>query len=189
MISRGVARRYAGALYLAAAEHGVADEVEKHLGAVVEQLEQQPQLKQLIENRRVPRSQRKDLLLQLAGDEAPALLKNFLQLILDKNRENLLPEFYREYYQTVLTARNIVEAEVITAVDLSDAGLESIRRRLEAVMGKEVRVLPRTDPALVGGVVVRIGDRRLDGSLKRRLAELAQAMAGKGRDQEGVAVP
>lgn len=189
MISHSVARRYAQALYLAAAEQGVAGVVEQHLAALIELLQREPKARWFIENRRIPRDQRQQLLLALAGSEAPDLLQNVLRLVLDKQRENILYDLYDEYYRIELAARNIVEAEVITAVDLSADGLSRIRERLEGFTGKEVRMVPRTDPAVVGGLVVRIGDRRLDGSLKRRLEELARAMAGKGRDQEGVAVP
>lgn len=190
MISRSVARRYAVALFQAAEGQGVVDEVESHLADLVRYVDQDRGLAQLLSNRRIPRGQRQEAVLNVLGEGAPTILQNFLRLVIDKQREHLLSEFHEEYYETMLAAKGIVEAEVITAVDLSEPGLERIRQRLEEITGKQVRVVPRTNPELVGGLVVRIGDRRLDGSLRRRLKEMGQAMVGgTGRDQEGVAVP
>lgn len=203
MISRTIARRYATALYEAAEEHGQVDPIEAVLARTKDLLEQNALLRHMLANRRIPLQQRKDLLLQALdqflqagpgeGDgvpgEAPELLINFLKLLLDKQREGHIAEIYEQYRKAVLAGRNMAEALLTLAAPLSDEALEQIKTRLEKITGLSLQITVQYDPEVVGGMVVRIGDRRLDGSLKKKLREMEAAIAGGVRyDGEGVLV-
>ncbi|MEX2356433.1 MAG: ATP synthase F1 subunit delta [Thermaerobacterales bacterium] len=189
MINRTIARRYAAAFYQAADGAGVVDEAGDRLSALVDVLNEQPRVRRVIENRRLPRSDREQLLMDILGGDPPGILVNLLRLLVEKRREIYIEDIYREYHLATLSARNIAEARVTTAVELGPDAAERIRTRLEEITGQKIRILPEIDPAVVGGLLVRIGDRRLDGSLRRQLHELRQDIAGRGgRDEKGVLV-
>ena len=87
-------------------------------------------------------------------------------------------EIYEEYQRTLNTYRGIEEAEVVTAVPLGDEDKQKLTERLKALVGKEVVIKPVVDPGVIGGVVVRIGGKLLDGSTSNRLEVLKKVLSG-----------
>jgi len=103
-------------------------------------------------------------------DEAGA---NFVRLLVDNRRLELLPEVVTPFETLKAEAEARVEATVVSAFPLETAQLERIREALRRKLGREVNIQAQVDKALVGGIVIRAGDLVIDGSVRARLQELA----------------
>lgn len=176
MLETVVARRYALALFNLAGEQGAVDEVEKDLKVVVEVLERFPQLKRAIQHRLVPPREKKALVATVFSTRVSSLVQRFIGLLVDKHREGYLESILEAYVLYADRARNVVEVNVSSAVPLAEADLRSLGQRLEAYTGKKVRLKTSVDPSLLGGVVVRIGDQLIDGSVKKRLQKMKRLL-------------
>ena len=122
---------------------------------------------------RIPRSQQKGVreLLNKIGDalalEPP--LRNFLGLLIDRNRLDLLDEITATY-ETLLDERlGIVKARVTSALELDSKQKDLVATRLEALTGKKVRMEVSVDPSLIGGLVAQVGSTIYDGSIRQQL--------------------
>lgn len=108
------------------------------------------------------------------------LAVNMLALLISRGRLKLLPEIFAEYQRLVDIQQGIELVEVVTAVPLEDKEGEVVAQRLARLVGKQVRVNARVDPAIIGGLVVRIGDRLIEGSVSSRLRALKQTLVTTG---------
>ncbi len=101
---------------------------------------------------------------------------NFLQLLLSNGRLHNLDQMLRALARELDTRANIVSAEITTAREISEQEESRLRDKLRAATGKDVRLQFRTDPAIIGGVVTRIGSLVYDGSIKNQLAQMKQRL-------------
>ena len=102
---------------------------------------------------------------------------NFIRLLAENGRVRLLPEIAAQYRQFRSEAEGTIDAEVASASAVNEAQLASISFALKRRLGKEVRLVSRVDPALIGGEVIRAGDLVIDGSVRGRLDKLSAALA------------
>jgi F-type H+-transporting ATPase subunit delta len=171
-----VARRYAAALFQTAGKANAADAVEQDLTALSDFLEQYPQVLKSIGTPRVPEERKKAVLQSLIGGQLSPLTQRFLDLMVDHGREAALPETAAAYRQLVDESRNIVAANVVSATDLDEGQTSRLKAKLDTLTGKDTRLEVSTDPSLVGGLVVRIGDTILDGSVRGYLEQFGQKL-------------
>ncbi len=178
MKSITIARNYAAALFLAGDAHG-GDAVERYgrlMDAVAGAVQSDERIAVALESPRVAKAVKSALLERALHDVAPAELVRFLQAIVRRGRQGLLAEIAQEYQGLVDQKLNRVHAGVVLA-RAPDARLQKqIVERISQAIGKDVRAHFRADRAILGGVVVRIGDRVFDGSLRRKLATLRRKM-------------
>jgi F-type H+-transporting ATPase subunit delta len=131
-----------------------------------------------LESPRVAKAQKGRLLAGALEDVAPPEFVRFLQAVVRRGRQGLLGHIAREYQGLVDLKLNRVHAAV-TLPSEPDARLEmQIVERLQEALGKQVRAHFRADHGILGGIVVRVGDRIFDGSIKRRIAVLRRKMLG-----------
>ncbi|MDR3592257.1 MAG: F0F1 ATP synthase subunit delta [Negativicutes bacterium] len=176
MLTSQLASRYAQALYELAAEKQELDAVEEQLGQIEQTLSSVPELASLLYHPQVPVEAKKDTVDKVFGPQLGAHVRNFLLLLIDKRRETALPAIVREYKVLANEARNITEAEVTTAMPLSDSERQALAAKLSAVTGKRVILQTKVDGRIVGGVIVKLGDKLIDGSVTRQLATLEAAL-------------
>lgn len=178
MKSTTIARNYAEALFLAGGAAG-GDAVERFgrlLDAVSGAIQADERISVALDSPRVAKATKSALLARALGGVAPPEFVRFLQAVVRRGRQGLFGEIAREYQGLVDVKLNRVHAGV-TLPDEPDPGLErEIVERLGAAFGKEVRAHFRADRGILGGVVVRVGDRVFDGSLRRKLAVLRRKM-------------
>jgi F-type H+-transporting ATPase subunit delta len=110
---------------------------------------------------------------------ASRILRNFLFIIADSHRTQLLPEIIATFQQVLRQRQGIAEAEISSAVELSAAQKTEFAKTLARLTGKKIETKYSLDPALIGGAVVRIGDTIYDGSLRNRLNELRARLAAE----------
>ena len=178
MKSTTVARNYAQALLLAAEAHGVTA-VERYgqfMEAVAGAVQADERIAVALESPRVSKALKAALLERALGDLAPAEFVRVLQAVVRRGRQGLLGEIAQQYDALVDVKLNRVHAGV-TLLEAPDARLEKqVVERLSRAIGKEVRAHFRADRGILGGVVVRVGDRIYDGSVRRKLATLRRKL-------------
>ncbi len=172
-MSHPVARRYALALYQEAQEKGVADRIDDDMDALRETLDSSRELVSLFRSPVVPRPKKEAVLGRLFEGKVDELTMRFIKLLVDKEREELLPATVTAYNTLKDERLGVVEAHVRTAKPLGYDEAEALRKALEAQSGKKVRMKMDVEPALKGGLVVRMGDKVFDGSVRHQLQVLS----------------
>ncbi len=173
-----VGRNYAEALLLAAEARGAA-EIERYgrlIDAVAGAVRADERITVALESPRVAKATKATLLERALENLAPAEFVRFLQAVVRRGRQGMLAEIAQEYQGLVDVKLNRVHAGVTLARDLDTELERQIIERLTAAIGKDVRAHFRTDRGILGGVVVRVGDRIFDGSVRRKLATLRRRM-------------
>lgn len=171
-----VARNYAEALYGVAVAAAQVERFGDLLDAVAGAVAADPTVHAVLMNPRVAKKAKSDLLARALREIAPAQFVKFLAAVVHRGRQGLLGEISEAYQELVDQHLDRVHASVVTAHP-TDRGLEqTIARRLTEVVGRTVVPHFRTDPSLIGGLVVRVGDRVFDGSLRRRIRMLRERM-------------
>jgi F-type H+-transporting ATPase subunit delta len=171
-----VCRNYAEALLVVAEREQQVERFGELIGAVAGVLAATPALQGIFMSPRVPKEAKKRLVERALTRVAPVTFIRFLQAVVQRGRQYLLTEIAEEYEQLVDRHLDRVHAVVSTARPVDGKLAKAIQKRLSEVFAKEVLPHFRTEPALVGGIVVRVGDRVFDGSLRRRIKLLRNRM-------------
>ena len=178
-IKASLAGRYASALFDLASEAGTVTAVEGDLDRLAEALHESAELRALIRNPEVSREQIGKVVGGIGAYLGLAeLTKNFLGVLAENRRIADLPAMIRAFHAIAAAQRGEVTAEVASAHALTDAQLATLEQKLRAREGRTVKLKTRVDPDLLGGLVVTVGSKRIDGSIRTRLNSLAQAMKG-----------
>jgi F-type H+-transporting ATPase subunit delta len=171
--------RYASALFDLASENGVVSAVENDLDKIDQAIRESADFAALIRNPQVSRSAAASVMNAIAPVLGLAdLTKNFLGVLANNRRLFALPEIIRAFHAIAAAQRGEATAEVTSAHALTDGQIEQLRQKLEAREGRNVKIRASVDPELLGGLVVTIGSKRIDSSIRTRLNSLAQAMKG-----------
>jgi F-type H+-transporting ATPase subunit delta len=168
-------RTYARALFEAAKEEGRLDRVQEELADFVATVEQVPELRSVLESPELDPRAKAALLQQILGD-ADELVRNFLLLLAEKGRSGEAAEIAREFEAMVARDQGILEVELTTAVELSQKDFDQLVERVGKASGRKVRASRAVDPGLVGGLVLEVGSRRMDASIRGRLDRLQQEL-------------
>lgn len=169
MATVAVARRYARALFELAQEKGLIDQVDHELGLVISMIDSNRQLKTVMDDVLIAPEAKRDLVAKLFQGKVSELVLNFMLLVVRKRRETHFPDMYRAYLDLANEARGIVEVEVRSAVALPEETVQRLETKLVDRLGKRVKFQTQVAPELLGGLVVRVGDELMDGSVKTRL--------------------
>lgn len=169
-----IARNYAETLLTLAERQGPAalEEFGRALDGVAGMLESDPHARQFMETPRVRPEQKKEALRQALEGRAPEMFVRFVMVLVDKRRQSLLPEIAAAYRTLVDQRMGRARVDVAISHEPDVALQEEIRRALEAQLGRTVIPTFRVEPDLLGGMVLRLGDEILDGSLRSRAAGL-----------------
>jgi F-type H+-transporting ATPase subunit delta len=162
---------YARSLFEAAKEQNRLDLVQEELADFVATVEQVPDLRSVLESPELDPRAKAALLEQVLGD-ADELVHNFLLLLAEKGRSGEVAEIAREFEALVAREQGILDVELTTAVELSERDFDQLVERIGKASGRKVRASRAVDPGLVGGLVLEVGSRRLDASIRGRLDRL-----------------
>ncbi|MBI2861417.1 MAG: F0F1 ATP synthase subunit delta [Chloroflexi bacterium] len=169
-----VARRYAEAAFALALDRGTTEAWERDIGQAVMLLDD-PDSRALFQSRAISlQDKRKALEAMLTGVDP--LVRNLLLLLIVRGRLGLLKQIAEEYRRLLHEHLGVVEAEVTTALSLDDRSIQQLKARLAQQVGRRVEIRLFVDPVLVGGAVIRIGDRLVDGSVAQRLQALRRRL-------------
>jgi F-type H+-transporting ATPase subunit delta len=171
-----VVKGYASALFHVAKSEDLVEVVEDELYRLKEILQGNAELREFLSNLRIAQEGKKKALMEIFGNEVSSVTLNHLNLVVDQGRQRKLVPIIEEYFALATAAREKVTAEVITSVPLSERMAEKLRRELTKVTKKQVFLKPRVDPSILGGAIVRVENKIIDGSLRHQLGQMRRAM-------------
>ena len=173
-----VAKPYARALHSLARDQGKEEQVAQELGQVLITWDGNREFRQFVRRPEISVTAKREAISRLFTDLDP-LTVHLLDVVIEKHREEMLAAIYEAYRNLSDESRGIMHAEVSTATVLTEDQEQSLVQALSGAIGRTVKIAVKRDPSLLGGVVIRLGDRVLDGSLARRLALLGDRLRGE----------
>jgi F-type H+-transporting ATPase subunit delta len=173
-----IARNYAEALFELGERGGQTERYADLIDAVAAAVETAPEVQGVLMSPRVPKSE-KSRILAAALQDAPRQFVLFLQALVKRSRQQLLREIAGEYHALLDIKFNRVRAGVTLARSADEALKKSIQERLSQQLGKEVLASFSVDPEILGGAVVRVGERIHDGSVRRRMTRLRRQLVSR----------
>ncbi|PSR24575.1 MAG: ATP synthase F1 subunit delta [Sulfobacillus thermosulfidooxidans] len=180
MTDQRAVKPYAKALFELAKDNQLVDKIQTDLEFVIQTIEGSKDLQGFLYHPQVSHEAKRETLKRIFGDSVHPLVLQFLQLVMDKGREHLLAGICDEFNKLVEIDHGIVEAHVESAVPLTAEQQAQFAERLGHTMGKKIKIIAHVNPALIGGAVIRVGDRVLDGSVLRRMEILGERLRGNG---------
>jgi F-type H+-transporting ATPase subunit delta len=147
--------------------------------SVADAMQKDEKLRQFLETPRVDAATKNTVLRKALADRAPSKFVRFLEAVVTRRRQMLIPTIAQEYGDLVDQVENRMHANVTLAQDASEKTRKMIAERLSQVFNKTVVPHITVDSRILGGVVVRVGDKVMDGSVRRRLGELKHRMLGR----------
>ncbi len=176
MLNIQLASKYATAIFELAQEEKNLDGYDKDLAKVRADVFAIPEAVKFFQNPLVPQQAKKDLLIRAFDKEISATVMNFLMLLVDKKRIGVFNEIYDIFTSLKNKAQGILIADVTSAFPLSKKQQDQLIRKLSTLTGRKVKVRTHKDTSILGGLIVKIGDKRIDGSAAGRLRALQTAM-------------
>ncbi len=176
MAGVAIGRRYAQALFHTAAKAGTVERVETDLETIDALIRTSPRLLRILRAPTIGPAQKRELAGRLFESQISNLTLRFLYLLIAKRREAVLPEVNREFRQLSYAARNILPVTATVASRLSAEERAGLTATLGRRTGKTVELSEEVDPDLIGGIVLRLGDTIIDGSVAGQLRRLRQQL-------------
>lgn len=173
-----IARNYAEALFDLGERSGESERYADLIGAVASAVETTPKVQAVLMSPRVPKRDKAQLLGSALRD-APREFVLFLQAIIKRGRQQLLSEIAAEYHALLDVKLNRIRAGVTLARPADGSLRRTIQEALSRQLGKKVIASFSEDPVILGGVVVRVGERIHDGSVRRRMTKLRRALLAR----------
>jgi F-type H+-transporting ATPase subunit delta len=172
-----VAKRYANALFALANEKNILEQVEEELRGVGRAFESSKELQTFLQHPQIATAVKKEKLGNIFSGKVSEYVLSLLLLLVDRHRENLLGDLVDEFIKLTNGARGIVDATVYSASLVKDEELKAIAEQFGGKLKKTLRVSNVVDPSIIGGLIIRIGDRIYDGSIKGKLTRFEQSLA------------
>jgi F-type H+-transporting ATPase subunit delta len=171
--ANAIARRYAKALVQLAAEEGAVEKFNGELARVAGLFSANPELGSLLSNPAYGIDAKLETLKDVAEKLALSVtVRNFLLLLQERNRMSCLPAILSCYDVLADELSGVVRPVITSALPLGDAQVAEIKAALEKSTGKKITMTVEIDPELIGGIVTKIGDKVLDGSVKTQLTRI-----------------
>lgn len=176
MASDPVVRGYAEALFQVARAEEALDRVEEELTRLKNGLESNAEVKEFLSNLQISPEGKKSALFQIFGEKISTLTLNWINLVIDQGRQRRLPNIIEAFFTLAQESREKITAEVITSVPLSEDLVQRLEKELSRASKKQVFLKQMVDESILGGVIVKIENKIIDGSVKHRLEEMKQEM-------------
>jgi F-type H+-transporting ATPase subunit delta len=178
MTNKTAALRYARALMDVAIKERVDLEgVERDLAAFAGLFTEHPTLEKVLLNPAVPVPRKRAAVDEITARMQPLpIVAKLLALLAERDRLVLVPDLLASYRDRLLAHRNVVRAELTTATPLDDGRTAAIEQKLAAATGRTISLQTRIDPAIIGGVIARIGSTVYDGSVTRQLEKMKETL-------------
>ncbi|WP_159788333.1 ATP synthase F1 subunit delta [Sodalinema gerasimenkoae] len=178
MATAEIVEPYAKALMAIATEHDLVDVIGEDTAQILDTLKSSEELRQFITNPIIKPATKKAVLAQLFEGQVHDYMFRFLRLLVDRGRILFLQEICAQYQVLLRELKNIALAEVTSAVELSDGQREQVRDRVKVFTNaSDVELQIEVDPTLLGGVIIRVGSKVLDLSLRGQLRRLALSLS------------
>ncbi len=175
MLKGAIARRYAGAIFDIGLKQKTLDRTLVDVQEIAD-LFSKRKLAYLLREPKIPAERKETAIRQGLSSKVLPTSLNLALLVVQRGLVDLMPNIARELNQLVLDYKNEAKAEVITAAQMDESQRSQVQRALERMTGKKIQLETRVQPNILGGVVARVGDQVIDGSVERRLKLLQQQL-------------
>jgi F-type H+-transporting ATPase subunit delta len=172
-----IAATYAASLFELASMTDTVSAADQQLGDVVKTIRGHVDLRDALSGAAVPAEKKRDVLREIFGASITPAVLSIVQLVVENGHVDELGEVAAVYAALVEDKLGIVPAEVVTAVPLTDALRASISEKLSSSLGKRVELRERVDDSILGGIVINVAGRVLDGSLRKQLLDVRSALS------------
>ena len=173
MIEESLATGYAQALFEVASERGGADDIEKDLEGIKELLESNKEFRDILYHPSITKTDKKDIINKTIGHQCSSKwVRNLLYILVDKRRErilNYLPDVFKGVAGRI---RGVVSVKVQTAFPLTETRLDKLKRNIEKLTMKKVELEAEVNKEIIGGMIIRIENKIIDGSVINHLKNL-----------------
>lgn len=167
---------YAQALLEMAQAEGVVSRVEEEMFRLRDLLKTNPALLQFLKDPNIKHEGKRQALAELFQNRVQPLVLNTLLTLSDHDRAGRLQHIIDEFVAIAAAARQKVSGEIVTAIKLDDATLAKVIAELSRVTGKNVHLLQKVDPSILGGAIIKVGEQVIDGSLRRKLDRIRETL-------------
>jgi len=175
-----LARRYAKALFSLGKEQNKVEEYSETLGAIAGLYRETEAVVDALTNPLYPLEARQKVMAKIAEMvKADKIMTSFLDLLLEKKRAAILPDIAEVMQTMVDEDQNISHGSVVSAIELDASLQKKIQETLEKITGNKVILETRVDPSIIGGIIAKVGDLVLDGSIKTQLNGLKESIKGR----------
>ncbi len=172
MIEKSVAMGYAQALFEVANEKGVADEVEKDLESIKKLLSTNRKFRNFLHHPSIAKTDKKNIINKTIGSQCSKWVKNLLFILIDKRRESLLDSLADMFKEVARRIRGVIHIKVQTVFPLTEPGLSKLKGKLEKLTKKKVELETEINKEIIGGIVIKIGNKIIDESVNNHLRNL-----------------
>lgn len=175
-MSEVVAKRYAEALFDVAKSRGTVDAVENQLQLVSETVSGHAELENMLHHPRISGEDKKKVVEQIFQNDVNQEVLNLLKVLIDRHRESILEELKEAYTKLANEYRGLIDMTVITASPLNKEEEEKLTEAFGRLFDKKLRLTVNVDPKIIGGVLVKVGNRLYDGTMAGKLARFSQEL-------------
>ncbi len=177
MTNLTISRRYAKALLALGKEDGNYAQYAEELNALLAVMDAHPEMISAVSNPLYPlESRKKAIQTVLERMNFAPVVHHFLFLLVQKNRMRYLKDIILVYQKLVDEVQNISSATIISAAELTDEVVEKIKKAVEKMTGKQVKLQVEVDPDMIGGIITKVGDMSFDGSVRTQLMSLRESL-------------
>lgn len=172
-----VSKTYAKALFELAVEGQMVDQILAEYEFVANSFDEFPEFLEIVKSPKVSNDDKIKILSETYGDKVSETLVNFFKVLVDKKRSNVVREVYNDYKVLVDESKGLVVARVESVIPLEANEIKVLEAKLNDVTGKQVTIENVINPEIMGGLVVTVGDKIVDGSVKHKLDNLKHELA------------
>ena len=177
MIGKSIVLGYAQALFEVASEKGIADEVEKDLEGIKELLRTNKKFRDILYHPSIAKTEKKGIISKTIGLQCSKWVRNLLFILIDKRRERILDSLADLYKEVASQIRRITHIKVQTAIPLTESRLDRLKENLEKLTKKKVELETEINRDIIGGMIIKIGNKIIDGSVINHLKNLKKNLS------------
>lgn len=171
-----IGRNYAEALLALGRKNDQIEKFGELLNGIADAMRDDQTLRTFLESPKLAASHKIEILEKALGRRVPPLFLRYVETVIQKRRQMLIPEIATEYQSLLDEAENRLHANVTVAREPGEPERDALARQLSRLFGKRVVPHISTNPAILGGLIVKVGDTVIDGSVRKRLSVLKQRM-------------
>ncbi len=171
-----VGRRYSNALYSLALEEGQIENIKENSDLVIKSLKGNEEFEDIIKHPRISNKEKEELINKVFNNELHETLKGLISILIKKGRSGEIINTLEMYNELVKKHNNIIDAKIVSSVKLSEERIEQIKDKLSNNLNKEVQVEVEIDESLIGGLLIRVDGRIIDGTIKKRLEDIRSGL-------------
>lgn len=178
-VTAEVVEPYAEALISLAQEKGLIDAIGDDIRSLRDLFNESEELRSFLTSPLVKAEDKKEVIKKIAGEQINPFLLNFLLLLIDRQRINVVDGVFNKYLENLRKLKNIVLAEVTSAVKLYEGEAEKLVEKIKNLTGADgVELETNVDPDIIGGVIIKVGSQIYDASIKGQLRRISRSLLG-----------